>query len=44
VSRPDLLSEGINDNTVIMTKCRSKKKIEKMQEKLDTTGFTSYWP
>ena len=43
-SRPDLLSVGIKDNAVIMTTCRSKKKIEKMKEKLDTTGFTSYWP
>ena len=42
--RPDLLSEGINDHAVIMTTCRSKKKIEKMQQKLDNTGFTSYWP
>jgi hypothetical protein len=43
-SRPDLLSEGVDDKAVIMTSCRSKKKIEQMQQKLNTAGFTSYWP
>jgi hypothetical protein len=43
-SRPDLLSEGINDKGVVTTTCRSKKKIEQMQQKLNTAGFTSYWP
>jgi hypothetical protein len=43
--RSDLLSKGINGTAaVIMTSCRSKKKIEQMQQKLNTAGFTSYWP
>jgi hypothetical protein len=43
--RSDLLSKGINGTAaVIMTSCRSKKKIEQMQRKLNTAGFTSYWP
>jgi hypothetical protein len=43
--RPDLLSKDINDAAaIVMTTCRSKKKIEQMQQKLNTAGFTSYWP
>lgn len=42
--RIDLLSEGVDDKSSVTTICRSKKKIEQMEDKLNTAGFTSYWP
>jgi len=42
--RIDLLSEGADDKALVTTICRSKKKIKQMQDKLNTAGFTSYWP
>jgi len=41
--RPDLLRENI-DGTVLNIPCRSKKKINWMNNRLSDNGFTSFWP
>jgi hypothetical protein len=41
--RPDLLTEGIKGEAV-QVQCRSKKKINWMQKRLNDSGFTSFWP
>lgn len=42
-SRPDLLREGTDGSTLTIP-CRSKKKINWMQNRLRDNGFTSFWP
>ncbi len=42
-SRPDLLREGTEGSTLTIS-CRSKKKINWMQNRLRDNGFTSFWP
>ena len=41
--RPDLFQISISSK-VLTTDCRCKAKINWMQHRLETTGFTSYWP
>ena len=41
--RPDLLREDIAGK-VLKISCRSKKKINWMQDRLSSNGFTSFWP
>lgn len=42
--RPDLLSEKAGDGAAVMTFCRSKKKLEWMQNRLAANAFTTFWP
>jgi hypothetical protein len=42
--RPDLLSERAADGSTVMTFCRSKKKLEWMQNRLAGNSFTTFWP
>ena len=42
-ARPDLFREK-DDGSVITISCRSKKKIDWMQNRLTQSGFTSFWP
>jgi hypothetical protein len=41
--RPDLLREDINGN-VLEVDGRAKQKLEWMQTRLETNGFTTFWP
>jgi len=41
--RPDLLRENTNGDDLLV-QCRSKKKINWMQKRLNDSGFTSFWP
>jgi len=41
--RPDLLRENISGDELLV-QCRSKKKINWMQKRLNDSGFTSFWP
>lgn len=41
--RPDLLRENISGDKLLV-QCRSKKKINWMQKRLNDSGFTSFWP
>ncbi|WP_127347491.1 McrB family protein [Pseudidiomarina mangrovi] len=44
-ARPDLLRVNNDSNApVIRIGCRSRKKLEWMQSRLTTSGFTSFWP
>jgi len=44
-SRPDLHRENINPAVGdLIIACRSKKKLMWMQERLERSGFTSFWP
>ncbi|WP_437215045.1 MrcB family domain-containing protein [Pectobacterium sp. LFLA-215] len=42
--RPDFYREKHQDGATIMIACRSRAKIEWMQNKLVQSGFTSFWP
>lgn len=43
--RPDLYREYITESEkVILITCRSREKLAWMQSRLDTAGFTSFWP
>jgi len=42
-NRPDLLRENISA-VPLNIQCRSKKKIQWMQKRLNDNGFTSFWP
>ncbi|POE09156.1 restriction endonuclease [Pectobacterium odoriferum] len=42
--RPDFYREKHQDGETIMIACRSRAKIEWMQNKLAQSGFTSFWP
>ncbi|QQG28646.1 hypothetical protein JFY74_00760 [Pectobacterium carotovorum] len=42
--RPDFYREKQQDGATIMIACRSRAKIEWMQNKLAQSGFTSFWP
>ncbi|MER0048968.1 hypothetical protein ABRP56_21625 [Pectobacterium odoriferum] len=42
--RPDFYREKQQDGETIMIACRSRAKIEWMQNKLAQSGFTSFWP
>ncbi|MGP4789156.1 MrcB family domain-containing protein [Psychrobacter sp. 1Y11] len=41
--RPDLYRENLDGSTLYVT-CRSKTKLAWMQERLQRSGFTSFWP
>lgn len=44
-TRPDLFRENKDkDASPLLITCRCKGKLEWMQERLDTSGFTSFWP
>lgn len=43
-ARPDFYREQINSKNPIRIACRSKAKIEWMQQRLTNSGFTSFWP
>ncbi|MBN3130902.1 AAA family ATPase [Pectobacterium brasiliense] len=43
-ARPDFYREKQQSGTTITTACRSRAKIEWMQNKLAQSGFTSFWP
>lgn len=43
-ARPDFYREKQQDGETIMIACRSRAKIEWMQNKLAQSGFTSFWP
>lgn len=46
-ARPDLYQEKItnnDDDKVVRIKCRSKAKLEWMQDRLESSTFTSFWP
>lgn len=43
-ARPDLLREHAVEGTLLLTPCRSRRKIEWMQKRLTDNGFTSFWP
>lgn len=46
-ARPDLYRQAVKDNqndTRIGIACRSKAKLEWMQQRLQRSGFTSFWP
>lgn len=43
-ARPDFYREKQQDGATIMIDCRSRAKIEWMQNKLAQSGFTSFWP
>lgn len=42
--RPDLLCVSATDGTVVQASCRSIKKLEWMQKRLEKNGFTTFWP
>lgn len=42
--RPDLLRASVNEGEVLSVECRSKTKIRWMRQRLQTNGFTSFWP
>lgn len=44
VGRPDLLCVSATDGTVVQASCRSIKKLEWMQKRLEKNGFTTFWP
>lgn len=44
VGRPDLLRMSINEGDVLKVGCRSRTKIRWMRHRLQTNGFTSFWP
>ncbi|MFP3458674.1 hypothetical protein R0J89_20710, partial [Psychrobacter sp. SIMBA_152] len=41
--RPDLYRKNIDGN-VLNIACRSKAKLTWMQQRLERSGFTSFWP
>nr|WP_241878509.1 hypothetical protein [Psychrobacter sp. PraFG1]UNK05010.1 hypothetical protein MN210_13285 [Psychrobacter sp. PraFG1] len=46
-ARPDLYRQAVSDtqsDTRIGIACRSKAKLEWMQQRLQRSGFTSFWP
>lgn len=43
-ARPDFHREMIYTGDTILIECRSKRKIQWMQERLKKSGFTSFWP
>ena len=43
-ARPDFYRSRINTDDAILIECRSKRKIQWMQERLKKSGFTSFWP
>ncbi len=46
-ARPDLYRQAVSDtqsDTQIRIACRSKAKLEWMQQRLQRSGFTSFWP
>ncbi|MBE5201795.1 DUF3578 domain-containing protein [Pectobacterium sp. FL60-S17] len=43
-ARPDFYREKQQDGATIMIDCRSRAKIDWMQNKLAQSGFTSFWP
>ncbi|WP_411361043.1 McrB family protein [Pseudidiomarina sp. YC-516-91] len=46
-ARPDLLRKKLTsdgESDVIKIACRSKRKLEWMQSRLNSSGFTSFWP
>jgi hypothetical protein len=43
-SRPDLYRETTDVGDTIHIECRSKRKIQWMQTRLEKSGFTSFWP
>jgi len=42
--RPDLLRVSINEGEKLSVECRSKGKLKWMRHRLQTNGFTSFWP
>ncbi|WP_156103774.1 restriction endonuclease [Pectobacterium betavasculorum] len=44
IARPDFYREKQQGGATIMIACRSRAKIEWMQNKLAQSGFTSFWP
>ena len=43
-ARPDLYRENVEGDKLIRIACRSKEKINWMEDRLTTFGFTSFWP
>lgn len=43
-ARPDLYRENVDADKLIHIACRSKEKINWMEDRLTTFGFTSFWP
>ena len=43
-ARPDLYRENVDGDKLIHITCRSKEKINWMEDRLTTFGFTSFWP
>ena len=43
-ARPDLYRENVNSDDKVNIAYRSKAKLIWMQARLDTAGFTSFWP
>lgn len=43
-ARPDLYRENVDGDKLIHIACRSKEKINWMENRLATFGFTSFWP
>ncbi|MFP3364389.1 hypothetical protein R0J93_12005 [Pseudoalteromonas sp. SIMBA_148] len=43
-ARPDLYRENVDGDKLIHIACRSKEKINWMEDRLTTFGFTSFWP
>lgn len=43
-SRPDFYRETTSVGDIIHIECRSKRKIQWMQTRLEKSGFTSFWP
>lgn len=41
--RPDLYRKNVDDSALYIT-CRSKSKLAWMQQRLERSGFTSFWP
>lgn len=44
LERPDLCRERIDSDKEILIECRSRRKIQWMQDRLKRSGFTSFWP
>ncbi|GAA0840890.1 hypothetical protein GCM10009113_06590 [Marinobacter szutsaonensis] len=42
--RPDLLRSSVNEREKLSVECRSKAKLKWMRHRLQTNGFTSFWP
>ena len=42
--RPDLLRVNINKGEILLVDCRSIKKLAWMQSRLESNGFTTFWP